>query len=389
MATLTASALRALKPKTKAYDVSAGTNLIMRVQVSGTKSFLFKYRDPITGKRKNKTLGKFPTLSLADARAMCGKLTLELANDEPDAILSDKTLSQLSKEWLNVKASRVTERQVFDISQSLKNYILPTLGEWRVVDIKPLHIIALLKPLEAQGKLETVRRICSRIGQLFDFALGQGIVDANVFRGLSSQFRTPKKSHLPALSPQQLPELINQLNDANVSLIVRALIKFQLATLTRPAEASNATWDEMDLDNRIWTIPAERMKSRRAHQVPLTNYTVQILKRLKDLGTGSDYVFPAPRDLDKPVNSQTANACLKRIFGQGITTAHGLRALGSTLLNECGLFRPDVIEACLAHTDQDTVRSAYNRAQYLTERREALEWLSTQIELREIGTIRI
>ncbi|EOY1204371.1 tyrosine-type recombinase/integrase, partial [Escherichia coli] len=170
-----------------------------------------------------------------------------------------------------------------------------------------------------------------------------------------------------------LPKLMRSLVMSNLSIPTRCLIEWQLLTLVRPSEASSTRWEEIDLHAKLWTIPAERMKAKREHIIPLSSQALEILNVMKPISAHREYVFPSRNDPKKPMNSQTANAALKRIGFGGKLVAHGLRSIASTAMNEAGL-NPDVIESALAHSDKNEVRKAYNRSTYLVQRIELMDW---------------
>ncbi len=186
-------------------------------------------------------------------------------------------------------------------------------------------------------------------------------------------FEKPKKQNMPTLRPEELPKLMRSLVMSNLSVPTRCLIEWQLLTLVRPSEASGARWAEIDLDAKLWTIPAERMKAKREHIVPLSPQALDILEVMRPISNHREHVFPSRNDPKQPMNSQTANAALKRIGYGGKLVAHGLRSIASTTMNESGL-NADVIEAALAHSDKNEVRRAYNRSIYLDKRIELMNW---------------
>lgn len=185
-------------------------------------------------------------------------------------------------------------------------------------------------------------------------------------------FEKPKKQNMPTLRPEELPKLMRSLVMSNLSVSTRCLIEWQLLTLVRPSEASGTRWTEIDFDAKLWTIPAERMKAKREHIVPLSPQALDILEVMKPVSAHREYIFPSRNDPKQPMNSQTANAALKRIGYAGKLVAHGLRAIASTYLNENG-FSPDLIEAALAHIDKNEVRRAYNRSTYIIQRRDIMD----------------
>jgi len=205
------------------------------------------------------------------------------------------------------------------------------------------------------------------------YAVNTGLIDANPASGVGMAFEKPKKQNMPTLRPEELPTLMRSLVRSNLSISTRCLIEWQLLTLVRPSEASGARWQEIDLVAKLWTIPAERMKAKREHIVPLSSQALDILDVMKPLSAHREYVFPSRNKPKDPMNSQTANAALKRIGYGGKLVAHGLRSIASTALNERG-FNADVIEAALAHSDKNEVRRAYNRTTYLEQRKSLMDW---------------
>jgi integrase len=195
-----------------------------------------------------------------------------------------------------------------------------------------------------------------------------------------------QKKHLPTLKPQQLSELMSALSLASIKIITRCLIEWQLHTMVRPSEAAGAQWSEIDFDNSRWNIPAERMKAKKAHTVPLTAQTLNLLELIKPISARSEFVFPSDRTLRKPTNASTANMALKRMGYGSQLVAHGLRSIASTILNEQG-FDPDIIEAALAHVGKNEVRNAYNRADYIERRKPMMIWWSEHIENAGAGNV--
>ena len=178
---------------------------------------------------------------------------------------------------------------------------------------------------------------------------------------------------MPTLRPEELPKLMRSLVMSNLSVPTRCLIEWQLLTLVRPSEASGARWAEINLEAKLWTIPAERMKAKREHIVPLSSQALEILEVMKPISAHREHVFPSRNDPRQPMNSQTANAAIKRIGYSGKLVAHGLRSIASTAMNEKG-FNADLIEAALAHSDRNEVRRAYNRTTYIEQRKVIMDW---------------
>ncbi len=192
-------------------------------------------------------------------------------------------------------------------------------------------------------------------------------------------FEKPKKQNMPTLRPKELPKLMRSLVMSNLSVPTRCLTEWQLLALVRPSEASGARWAEIDLDAKLWTIPAERMKAKREHIVPLSRQALEILEVMKPISAHREHIFPSRNDPKQPMNSQTANAALKRIGYGGKLVAHGLRSIASTTMNEAGI-NADVIESTLAHTDKNEVRRAYNRSIYLIQIIDLMDWWGNYVK---------
>ncbi|WP_371377742.1 integrase domain-containing protein [Thalassotalea aquiviva] len=381
--------LKALQTLDKDYVRSAAPNLQIRIRKTGSKLWNFNYRHPITKRRLNMGLGSYPTISLAEARELAtqARKLVQLGIDPKEEREKNKKLQiaetehifeNVIKNWFEVKRSSVSDDYATDVWRSLENYILPQLGKLNVNDLDAPSVIEVLKPIEAKGSLETVKRLSQRLNEIMEFAANTGIIKANPISGIKSAFKKPIKSNMPTLKPHELPELLEAISEANIKKVTRYLILWQLHTMVRPSEAAGARWEEVDWENELWVIPAERMKKKREHIVPLTPEILKILEKLKPLSAHREHLFPADRNPRTHCNTQTANAAIKRMGFEGRLVSHGLRSLASTTLNEQG-FAPHVIEAALAHAKENQVEAAYNRAQYLEQRKEMMNWWSNSI----------
>ncbi|SXE27596.1 phage integrase [Klebsiella variicola] len=361
-----------------------GDGLFLIVKTSGKKLWRFRYQRPATKQRTMMGLGPFPALSLADARGLRADYLALLANgidpqvqaevaEEELQIALDSIFSTVAANWFQLKSKSVTPDYAKDIWRSLEKDVFPAIGEIPVQQIKARTLVEALEPIKARGALETVRRLVQRINEIMIYAVNTGLIDANPASGVGMAFEKPKKQNMPTLRPEELPKLMRSLVMSNLSVPTRCLIEWQLLTLVRPSEASGARWAEIDLDSKLWTIPAERMKAKREHIVPLSSQALEILEVMKPISAHREHVFPSRNDPKQPMNSQTANAALKRIGYGGKLVAHGLRSIASTYLNEEGL-ESDIIESCLAHIDKNEVRRAYNRSTYLERRKITMEY---------------
>lgn len=381
---LTNNEILKAKPREKDFTLHDGDGLFLLVKTSGKKLWRFRYQRPVSGRRTNLSLGSYPALTLAAARLIRDQHLTTLAQgidpqqqqeqaSEQRLIELDSIFSTVAANWFQIKSKSVTEDYAKDIWRSLDKDVFPAIGEIPVQEIKARTIVEALEPIKARGALETVRRLVQRVNEIMIYAVNTGLIDANPASGVGMAFEKPKKQNMPTLRPEELPKLMRSLVMSNLSVPTRCLIEWQLLTLVRPSEASGARWAEIDLDTKLWTIPAERMKAKREHIVPLSPQALEILEVMKPISAHREHVFPSRNDPKNPMNSQTANAALKRIgFGSKLV-AHGLRSIASTALNETG-FNPDVIEAALAHSDKNEVRRAYNRSTYLDKRIDLMDW---------------
>lgn len=367
-----------------------GDGLFLIVKTSGKKLWRFRYQRPATKQRTMLGLGAFPALSLADARGLRADYLALLANgidpqiqaevaEEQQQIALDSIFSTVAANWFQLKSKSVTPDYAKDIWRSLEKDVFPAIGVIPVQQIKARTLVEALEPIKARGALETVRRLVQRINEIMIYAVNTGLIDANPASGVGMAFEKPKKQNMPTLRPEELPKLMRSLIMSNLSVPTRCLIEWQLLTLVRPSEASGARWAEIDLNTKLWTIPAERMKAKREHVVPLSPQALEILEVMMPISAHREHVFPSRNDPKQPMNSQTANAALKRIGYGGKLVAHGLRSIASTALNEAG-FNADVIEACLAHSERNEVRKAYNRSTYLEQRTILMDWWGSKIQ---------
>lgn len=387
---ITDKAIKAYKPKDKEYSNADGDGLYLRVKPNGSKLWIFLYKHPISRKNQSLSFGKYPDLSLANARGKRIEARELLANkfdpkeyrdkkiEEKNAI-SNNTLEKISIKWFEIKKPQITAGYAENIWNSLSTHIFSGLGNVAIADITAPIVIEQLKPLAAKGSLETVKRVCQRMNEIMTYAVNTGVIHHNTLSGIKAAFLRPTKNKLPTIKPNQLPEFIQVLNLARIKRVTRCLIEFQLHTMVRPSEAAGAKWSEIDQKNKLWTIPPERMKKKKEHLVPLSEQALALLKTVKVISRDREHVFPADRDPKNHTNSQTANMALKRMGYKGVMVAHGMRSLASTILNE-NRFDADVIESALAHSDKNEVRAAYNRADYLESRKELMQWWSNYID---------
>jgi len=396
---LTNTQIKQAKPRDKEYNLADGDGLALRIRPNGSKMWVFNYTRPHTTKRANLSFGLYPEVTLADARIKrldARKLLAEGIDpkQEKDKEAAEKvrrnasTLEAVTRQWFDLKKGKITGDYAEDIIRSLDNHIFPKLGRLPLADVTAPQVIATLKPLSNVGKLEMVKRICSRLNQVMTYATNTGLVASNPLAGIRHAFETPEVTNNPTLRPEQLPELLTAIEGASIRQITRHLLVWQLHTMTRPGEAAGARWVEIDQDNRLWIIPAERMKKRREHVIPLTKEALALLEQIRAISGRGEFLFPSDIHPQRCANSSTANVALKRMGFKGRLTAHGMRSIASTALNEQG-FEADIVEVALAHIDKNQTRATYNRAQYLERRRVMMDWWSAQIEQAATGNMNL
>lgn len=391
--------LKAVKAKDKDYVLSDGDGLQLRVRSNGSMLWNFNYREPVTKNRINMGLGTYPELSLANARKKVVEARELLAQgidpkvqrnaqDEAKRAETEHTFENVATAWFELKKDSVTPAYAEDIWRSLTLHVFPDLKTTPLSKITAPIVIELLRPIEAKGSLETVKRLSQRLNEIMTYGVNSGLIFANPLSGIRAVFKKPKKQNMAALRPDELSELMIEIANASIKRTTRCLIEWQLHTMTRPAEAATARWVDIDFDKRIWTIPPERMKKRRPHTIPLTEQALALLEALKPHSGNREYVFPADRNPRTHANSQTANMALKRMGFQDRLVSHGMRSMASTTLNEHG-WDPELIEVALAHVDKDEVRSAYNRADYIERRRPMMAWWSEHIQKAATGSLSV
>ncbi|MEE4744290.1 integrase domain-containing protein [Pseudomonas alliivorans] len=389
--------VKAAKPREKDYILTDGGGLQMRVRANGSKLWNFNYIQPVTKKRLNMSLGTFPEVSLAqarkrtiDARALVAEGIDPKEKRDADRqtikATTEHTFKNVASAWFDVKKDSVTTAYAEDIWRSLTLHVLPDLANTQISAITAPMVIGLLRPLEVKGSLETVKRLSQRLNEIMTYGVNAGLIFSNPLSGIRSVFKKPKKQNMAALAPDELKELMLTVANASIKRTTRCLIEWQLHTMTRPAEAATARWADIDLEKKIWSIPPERMKKRRAHVIPLSHQALELLEAIKPFSGHREYVFAADRNPRTHCNSQTANMALKRMGFAGRLVSHGMRSMASTILDEHG-WDPELIEVALAHVDKDEVRSAYSRADYIERRRPMMKWWSDHIQGAATGSL--
>jgi integrase len=381
---LTDRAVRNAKPKTKVYRLKDGDGLFLQVEPSGSKYWRLRYF--FLGKEKMLALGKYPEISLSDARDRRLAARKLLANDVDPSVKkkADKRLVALdaqnsfhavAKDWHDTNKSKWTPEHATRLLRRLELYVFPELGDRPIASIKTPDLIPILRKQEKLGILDTAGRVAQVMNVVFRYAVHSGIIQQNPANDLRGILAPHTATHFAAIHPSELPELLGKLKTTATSTQNRIAVKLLLHTFLRPGELRYGKWEEIDWQGKLWNVPAERMKKRKPHIVPLSKQALLLLRELKTITGEGEYLFPSHHRRRHPVMSEnTINKILRTMGYGGRQVGHGFRAIASTVLNESAEFRPDVIEAQLAHIEENSSRKPYNRAQYLEERRPMMQW---------------
>ncbi|WP_165729640.1 tyrosine-type recombinase/integrase [Enterobacter hormaechei] len=379
--------IRRAKPEAKAYTLGDGQGLSLLIEPNGSKSWRFRYR--FAGKPKMISLGVYPTITLADARSRRddarklvaeGKNPSEVRKEQKIALQteSESAFEKIATEWHQMKSAKWSEGYASDIMEAFQNDIFPYVGTRPVGEIKPLELLNVLRKIEKRGALEKMRKVRQRCSEVFRYAIATGRAEFNPAADLSSALDVHQSNHFPFLKADEFPDFIHALDNYNGSRLVLIATKLLMITGVRTIELRASFWSEFDLDNALWEIPAERMKMRRSHLVPLSTQALDLLSELKIITGNYRYVFPGRNDPNKPMSEASINQVIKNIGYGGKLTGHGFRHSLSTILHEKG-YDSTWIEMQLAHIDKNNIRGTYNHAQYIDKRRDMMQWYSNYV----------
>jgi integrase len=383
---LTDKAIKNAKPAEKSYKITDAQGLHLQIDPTGSKYWRMKYR--IHGKEKKLSLGVYPEVSLAEAREK-QKAARDVLRQGIDpghakkdrkrkaAVHANNTFKAVALEWHENQQIRWSEKHHQNVLHRLETDIFPYLGEDPIADIDAPALLHTLKKIEKRDALDLVGRVRHICGQVFRYGIQTGRCSRNPAADLYGAFKTRKTKHFAAIDSKEIPELLAALerNDARLYARTRRAIRLSMLTFVRPGELRQARWEEIDVDNKQWIIPAERMKMRRAHIVSLSRQAVEILKEQRE-ETGhinTNLVFPSQIRPREPMSDGTVRIALQKLGFKGRMTAHGFRALARTAIREKLNYMPDVIEAQLAHKAAGPLGEAYNRAQFIEDRRKMMQ----------------
>lgn len=378
------------KPKEKAYKLADDRGLYLLVNPNGSKLWKLKYR--FAGIEKKLSLGAFPEVTLADARDAREEARKQLANNIDPGVLknsvkrskklaAENSFEAIAREWHAKFTPKWTKEHGERILIRIEQNIFPWIGRRPITEVTAPELLSALRRVEARGAIETAHRILQICGQVFRYA----IVTGRGQRDLSSDLRgalapVKKKHHASITDPLEVAKLLRAIESYEGFFVTKCALKLAPLFFVRPGELRQAEWEEFDLEKAEWRIPAEKMKMRQMHIVPLSTQAITILQELHAYTGQGKYVFPGVRTLKRPMSENTVLGALRRLgYTTDEMTGHGFRSLASTLLNEQGWNR-DAIERQLAHAERNNIRAAYNYAEYLPERRKMMQWWADYLE---------
>lgn len=361
-----------------------GNGLALELRPDGTGLWRYRYR--WEGRQQTLSCGMWPYVSLAQARAVRERMRTQLASGQnpshvrrssrqKSVVPAEETFEVVARQWHESRKNLWTANHSDQVIVSLERNVFPTLGKSRIGEIFPKHVLDTLQPMIDRGALELAARVRQRVGEVFDYASAvRGLDSVNDLRGnpalaIRKRMPPPPKRHYPSLAPAELPLLLDAIHHYTGRPETRLGLLLLMHFFVRPGELRAARWQEFDFHTMTWRIPATRMKMKRVHLVPLVPETIALLRELHTVTGESVFLFPGVRRSTTFISETTFGMALKHMGFRGRQVAHGFRSIASTWLNESGGFNPDVIERQLAHEPANEVRSAYNRAEYLDERR--------------------
>ena len=385
---LTALQVKSATPREKDYGLADGSGLFLWIRTEGGRSWRFRFR--LDGKQSHISLGTLDKVTLAQARQLATEARQLVAQGKhpgqerqarrvQEAIARANTFKELALEWHEHKAPRWSKGYADDVMEALERDIFPHMGNLPLADIKPLQWLSTFRRIESRGALEILRKARQRCQEVYRYAIATGRAEYNPIADIGGALRPPTSKHYPFLPITALPGLLRAIEVCPGHDTVKIAARLLILTGVRTAELRGAPWAEFDFNNALWTIPAERMKMRRPHLVPLSTQAMAALHELKTITGGYTLAFPGRNDPAKQMSEAAINQLLKRSGYDGQATGHGFRHTLSTTLHEQG-YASEWIETQLAHVDKNTIRGTYNHAQYVDSRRGMLQWYADHLD---------
>lgn len=387
---LTELAIKHLKPKAKLYRVADSGGLCLEVTPNGSKLWRWRYR--FLGKGQLMALGKYPAVSLAKARKLrdeqreileTGKHPAreKKARKLRQAYEGANTFEKIARDWHAVRQTRLNEKYRTQNLARLERLVFPLIGSLPVTEITIPDVVHVVEKIGKRGTIETANRVKQMISQVFRYATQRGLCLHNPAADLRDILPSVEEKHHACIHPSEYPELLQTIAKRKNDL---GKIAMQLLALTfvRTSELIEAQWQEIDWDRAEWHIPKERMKMKRPHVVPLSRQSIVLLKELHKNTGDTNYLFYSTGSKSRHISNGILLMSLRRMGYSKRMTGHGFRTLASTILNEKG-YPPDVIERQLAHEESDKIRAAYNRAEYLPERKKMMQDYADMLDAME------
>jgi integrase len=388
--------IRTAKPQENEYKIFDGGGLFLLVTPSGGKLWHFKYR--YDKKERKLTFGPYPESSLVDARQRRDEARKQLAHGiDPGALrkamkqaatAETETFEVITREWHTKFTPTWTSGYAEKLLSALDRDIFPWIGARPIKELKAPELLAVLRRIEGRA-LETAHRMRGLLGQIFRYAVATGRAERDPAADLRGALPQPKERHYPAIvDPKEVAPLLRAIDGYKGDFITKCALSLASMLFCRPGELRQAEWSEINLDESVWNIPAEKMKMKQTHIVPLSSQAVAILTDLKPLTGTSRYVFPSLRTSKRPMSNNTVNAALRRMgYDKDTMTGHGFRAMARTILDEVLQVNPNVIEAQLAHKVPDRLGTAYNRTIHLAGRRQAMQLWADYLDGLKVGAV--
>jgi integrase len=391
---LTDVAIRNAKPGEKPIKLADGAGMFLMITPAGGKLWRLKYR--IDGREKLLAIGAYPEIGLSDARKRRdeARVLIALGKDPSrekqrekvrSRIQAADTFTAIANEYC-AKRRRDGEKGWAPATATRSEYLLSLLnmsiGRLAIAEIEPADILAAIRKIEGKGNLESARRTLQLASMVFRYAVATARLRSDPTRDLRGALTAPTVTHYGAITDaRRVGELLRTIDGYEGQGLTKIAMQIAPHVFVRPGELRHAEWSEFDLDGALWIIPAGKMKMRKAHHVPLSTQSVGLFREVQSVTGPAGFVFPSIRTRTRPMSENTINAGLRRLgYASDEMTAHGFRAMASTLLNESGIWHPDAIERALAHGDSDKVRAAYHRGAHWKERVEMAQWWSDYLD---------
>ncbi len=394
---LTDTRVKTAKPQGKLYKLTDERGMHLSVYPNGSKLWHMRYR--FDGKEKTASLGRYPDVSLAQAREKRDQLRKQLARDiDPvqaqrqaraaKRLAQENSFEAVARLWFaGWKAAR-SDRHAEYVIRRLEADVFPAIGKRPVAEIQAPELVAMMKSVESRGALDIAKRCYQMTGQVFRYAIAHGLAQRNPASDVKpgDVLASRRKENYARIDARELPDLLRKIEGYQGTPATRLAIKLLALTFVRTSELIGAQWEEFDLKAGQWRIPADRMKMRTPHIVPLSLQAIQTLQVLHGVTGHSQLLFPGERDHAKPMSNNTILKALERMGYKGRMTGHGFRGLASTILHEHG-FDHAHIELQLAHQERNAVSAAYNHATYLRQRGEMMQWWANYLDQQLAGNV--